>query len=77
MCGSVALWLCGSVAVWLCVDVSLPLNVSLRNRLLVLGAEGGAAIAGVLPDLRSLTTLKYALVLEVTVVCGATWVRLH
>ena len=74
-----AVWLCGCVAVWLFVDVSLPLalNVSLRNRLLVLGAEGGAAIAGVLPHLRSLTTLKYALVLEVTVVCGATWVRLH
>ena len=36
---------------WLCVDVSLSGNG--------LHAEGGVAIAGALPDLLLLTTLKY------------------
>ena len=54
-------WLClfedvdeaawGLVVAWLCVDVSLSGND--------LGAEGGTAIAGALPDLSSLTTLMY------------------
>ncbi len=39
------------MAVWLCVDVSILGNG--------LGAEGGSAIAGVLPHLTSLTTLEY------------------
>jgi hypothetical protein len=41
----------GHGSVYLCADVSLS-----GNRF---GAEGGAAIAGVLPHLSSLTTLQY------------------